>query len=561
MSKGFNIYIYGERSVDGSECYFKNVSVLKGSMPKAFAPSPEDGIKENIFNQKVTEITKNAEGITADVKNIKQVQGEHTQQLSESSTQLKQLSDEIKVTMKKKDVEDYVGGLGTINELRNADFEKDLKYWSVNRDPGTTVSVDKNLKYKGMNSFQFNTSGLDQNRWWGISGDFIVCQAGEDFVASAYFITDGKPPAFDPGTGCFVEIEYWTSDKKTRITTSRTKVNLLNHTWVRCVNTSKAPANAGFVRWRVYNERNGRFWLAAPMMQRGTVAAEFWLHPKDQTDADKMLEDIANRVATEQYNQKMTQIDNRFSVNEKGIDLAAKKTEVYTQTQSNDKFATNAYVRDMEGRIQVTEKNILSTVKKGEIISSINQTAEKIKISADVIDLVGRVEASWLKAGLLQGMTIKTSATKEYLHMENQVLRFVNQGSAKIVMGFEDERKSETRNPYIILGEGDGTGKNLGSIYKDGNGVYYRYVDYNGAESNIRLTNAGNIGITAQDGIWFTAKRVNFTSPISTSGILFNSFGKTPLSQQGVLWMGNGYRGFGAYYHDGNGWNFINSSV
>ncbi|EJQ96047.1 phage minor structural protein [Bacillus cereus ISP3191] len=273
-----------------------------------------------------------------------------------------------------------------------------------------------------------------------------------------------------------------------------------------------------------------------------------------------LLDELANKLATEQYNQKMTQIDNRFSVNEKGIDLAAKKTEVYTQTQSNDKFATNAYVRNMEGRIQVTEKNILSTVKKGEIISSINQTAEKIKISANLIDLVGRVEASWLKAGLLQGMTIKTSATKEYLHMENQVIRFVNQGSAKIVMGFEDERKSTTRNPYIILGEGDGTGRNIGSIYKDGNGVYYRYVDYNGAESNIRLTNAGNIGITAQDGIWFTAKRANFTSPISTSGILFNSFGKIPLSQQGVLWMGNGYRGFGAYYHDGKAWNFISSS-
>ncbi len=63
------MYIYGDRSADGSECYFKNVSVLKGSMPKAFAPSPEDGVKENVFSQKVTEITKNAEGITSDVKN------------------------------------------------------------------------------------------------------------------------------------------------------------------------------------------------------------------------------------------------------------------------------------------------------------------------------------------------------------------------------------------------------------------------------------------------------------------------------------------------------------
>ncbi|MGH0950792.1 hypothetical protein [Bacillus mycoides] len=172
----------------------------------------------------------------------------------------------------------------------------------------------------------------------------------------------------------------------------------------------------------------------------------------------------------------------------------------------------------------------------------------------------GTVQTHQLIGNEIIGKTIKTSNTNEYLHMENQVVRFVNQGSAKIVMGFEDERKSKTRNPYIILGEGDGTGRNIGSIYKDGNGAYYRYVDYNGAESNIRLTNAGNIGITAQDGIWFTANRVNFTSPVATSGILFNSFGKTPLSQQGVLWMGNGYRGFGAYYHDGRAWNFISSS-
>lgn len=45
-----------------------------------------------------------------------------------------------------------------------------------------------------------------------------------------------------------------------------------------------------------------------------------------------MLEDIANRVATEQYNQKMTQIDNRFSVNEKGIDLVAKDRGLYTNS-------------------------------------------------------------------------------------------------------------------------------------------------------------------------------------------------------------------------------------
>lgn len=521
------------------------------------------GIKETItkvennqssFDKRVTEVEKTANGITQNVSKLQETQTQQGKTLTQATTTLEQHSEALNLTMKKKDVENYVGGLGAINEIRDAGFTQGNKYWGWSNGH----AIDPNLKYKGYNSFSMHTTGQDQDRWWGAFGQFIDCSPYEDIVVSAYFNTDGKVPI---DNGVYIEVEFWQSNKTTRISTARERVQIINNTWIKSTCTAKAPAGTGFVRFRPYVQRNGRAWFCMPMLQRGKVATEFWLHPKDQVDSDKMLEDIANRVATEQYNQKMTQIDNRFSVNEKGIDLAAKKTEVYTQTQSNDKFATNAYVRNMEGRIQVTEKNILSTVKKGEIISSINQTAEKIKISANLIDLVGRVEASWLKAGLLQGMTIKTSATKEYLHMENQVIRFVNQGSAKIVMGFEDERKSTTRNPYIILGEGDGTGRNIGSIYKDGNGVYYRYVDYNGAESNIRLTNAGNIGITAQDGIWFTAKRVNFTSPISTSGILFNSFGKIPLSQQGVLWMGNGYRGFGAYYHDGKAWSFINSSV
>lgn len=220
---------------------------------------------------------------------------------------------------------------------------------------------------------------------------------------------------------------------------------------------------------------------------------------------EDLLDELAHKISTEQFNTKMTQIDNRFVINEQGLDLRALKTEVYTTTESDGRYATGAYARDLEGRIQVTEKNILSTVKRGEIISSINQSAERIKISADLIDLVGKVEASWLKAGLLIGVTIKTSNENEHLHMENQVMRFVNQGQAKIVIGFENEFKSKTRNPYIILGEGDGTGRNFGSIYKDGSGVYYRFVDLEGRESSMRLTAQGNVGITAQTSMWLNS--------------------------------------------------------
>ncbi|MGN4578498.1 phage tail spike protein, partial [Bacillus cereus group sp. MYBK74-1] len=106
---------------------------------------------------------------------------------------------------------------------------------------------------------------------------------------------------------------------------------------------------------------------------------------------------------------------------------------------------------------------------------------------------------------LLMGMTIKTSNEKEYIHMQNQVLKFVNQGVPKMIMGFENEFNSKTLNPYIVLGQGDGTGRNVGTIYKDGNGVYYRFVDLNGLESSVRLTAQGNVGMTAQTNMWLNA--------------------------------------------------------
>ncbi|MCQ6300846.1 MULTISPECIES: phage tail spike protein, partial [Bacillus cereus group] len=56
---------------------------------------------------------------------------------------------------------------------------------------------------------------------------------------------------------------------------------------------------------------------------------------KQTVDKNKqdLLGELANKLATEQFNQKMTMIDNRFTINEEGINAAAKKKEVYTIEQ------------------------------------------------------------------------------------------------------------------------------------------------------------------------------------------------------------------------------------
>ncbi|UOX98438.1 hypothetical protein MWG54_12830 [Bacillus cereus] len=394
------------------------VALYKGNKPQDWTPPPEeqvttdeftkkttdieksvDSIKENItkveqnqtgFDKRVTAVEKNADSISQNVGKVQEIQTQQGKMLNEATTTIGQHSEELKLAMKKKDVEDYVGGLGTVNELRDADFKLGQKYWFWNSGNGAAGSVDTNLKYKGMNSFSITGTGHTQDRWWGLTSQFIECQVNEAFVASGYFNTDGETP-IDSG-GAFIEIEWWTADKKTCVKTARTNVKVVNNTWVRAICTDKAPANAAFVRWRYYVTRNGRLWCAAPMLQRGTIATEFWLHPKDQTDADKMLEDLANRVATEDYNKKVTELERSISANEKGVSIISGKQETFI----NETY--NAYVKKTESKLEVLDEGIIAQILKDGIVTAINMSPGKITINAAKLDINADTMVKWLTA-------------------------------------------------------------------------------------------------------------------------------------------------------------------
>ncbi|MDA2041267.1 phage tail protein [Bacillus cereus] len=119
------------------------------------------------------------------------------------------------------------------------------------------------------------------------------------------------------------------------------------------------------------------------------------------------LKQIADKVATEIYNKKTTEIDNRLKINEEGIGLSAKKTEVYTRVEANGTFATTAYVKTMEARIDVAERNINLSVKEGNVIAAINISKETIQLDAKRINLRGAVTAESIAGKLLEGLTIR----------------------------------------------------------------------------------------------------------------------------------------------------------
>ncbi|EJQ38820.1 phage minor structural protein [Bacillus toyonensis] len=409
------------------------VALYKGNKPQDWTPAPENqvtndeftkkateieksvnGIKETVtkvennqngFDKRVTAVEKTAEGISQNVGKMIETQTTQGKQISDAESTIKQHSNALDLTVKMKDVENYVGGLGSTNEIRDAGFTQGNKYWGW----ATGHSIDPNLKYKGYNSFSMHTTGQAQDVWWGAFSQFIDCSPNEDIVISAYFNTDGKVTI---DNGVFIEMEFWQSNKATRISTAREKVQIITNTWVRTICTAKAPAGTGFVRFRPYVQRNGRAWFCMPMLQRGKVATEFWLHPKDQTDADKMIEDIANRVATKDYDKKTTELERLISANAEGISLAAVKNEVYTRQQADGKYADKAYVEKQAGRIDVTEKAITSTVQKGDIISAINQTAEQIQIDVAKLKINADTIVKWLTAKGIDADVIKISGDK-----------------------------------------------------------------------------------------------------------------------------------------------------
>ncbi|MDG0945491.1 phage tail spike protein [Bacillus paranthracis] len=177
-----------------------------------------------------------------------------------------------------------------------------------------------------------------------------------------------------------------------------------------------------------------------------------------------LLDELANKLATEQFNQKMTLIDNRFTINEQGINAAAKKKEVYTIEQANGQFATSSYVRDMETRLQLTEKGVSISVKENDVIAAINMSKENIKLNAARIDLIGKVNAEWIKAGLLSGCQIRTSNTNNYVSLDDQFVRLYESGVARAFLGYY-RRQDGAVQPTFILGSDEKTNAPEGALF------------------------------------------------------------------------------------------------
>ncbi|MDO6633512.1 phage tail spike protein [Bacillus thuringiensis] len=186
---------------------------------------------------------------------------------------------------------------------------------------------------------------------------------------------------------------------------------------------------------------------------------------KQTVDKNKqdLLGELANKLATEQFNQKMTLIDNRFTINEQGINASAKKTEVYTKEQANGQFATSSYVRDMETRLQLTEKGVSISVKENDVIAAFNMSKENITLNANRINLVGFITANHIKGKVLEGVTLKTSGNR-FVEINKQNMKIFDADTPRGYIGFMETNDGSIQ-PSLVLGSDNIKYRGTGSFY------------------------------------------------------------------------------------------------
>jgi len=186
---------------------------------------------------------------------------------------------------------------------------------------------------------------------------------------------------------------------------------------------------------------------------------------KQTVDKNKqdLLGELANKLATDQFNQKMTLIDNRFTINEQGINASAKKTEVYTKEQANGQFATSSYVRDMETRLQLTEKGVSISVKENDVIAAFNMSKENITLNANRINLVGFITANHIKGKVLEGVTLKTSGNR-FVEINKQDMKIYDADTPRGYIGFMETNNGSIQ-PALVLGSDNRKYAGTGSFY------------------------------------------------------------------------------------------------
>ncbi|HDR4903911.1 TPA: phage tail protein [Bacillus cereus] len=487
------------------------VALYKGNKPQDWTPAPENqvtndeftkktteieksvnGIKESIktvektqvdFSQRVTTVEKTADGIKENVTSLKEIQTKQGTQLQEAKAGWETTAKALEGKVEIKDVEDYVGGIGNQTVLRNVLWKNDTKYWVL--QSGTTR--DTQVTYKGCNSLSVITTGNASNLYKGASHEYINAGPGWNYVFSAYFYTDNKA-SIDAGAA--IELQCYDVNNK-MIKSYLQEITISQGTWIRTHVAGLLVEGTKKVKVMFWVRKNGRLWMAQPMLQIGDKPSSFMENPVDIVDKDKIMEELTDKIATEDYTKKITELERGISANEKGVSIISGKQETFI----NETY--NAYVKKTESRLEVLDEGIIAQILKDGIVTAINMSPGKITINAAKLDINADTMVKWLTAKGIDTNLIRIDGDKITIDKDGVTVKMLD-------FLFQDEWGTKTtavsrRNLIADPDFSSVTKKNIG------------HNDYYGFEGGYGLTwrSWGNVVIEKNTHIFDYEQMVN----------------------------------------------------
>ncbi|NCA61201.1 phage tail spike protein [Bacillus cereus] len=433
----------------------RNFKLEKGNKATGWTPAPEDQVTTDEFTKKTTEIEKSVEGVTSTVSTVQknqgtmqttlnqvkqttdsnsqtittlsQIQGKQGGVIQQNTSDITQLNNQIKSKVTDTQMQEYVGGLGSTNLLFNAAFEDRVinastgvvtsktpstTKWSLaDTGSGITIVPECARHHEGYNSVKITATGQTSSKWSGIMQRVPAVQNGGDYVFSAWVYVQDKNTLNNGGA---IKLQFFNgANAVSTFAQTEFKDLLVNNSWV-LVSVKITSPNVAITHLQgdIWVRQNGTIWVSQPQLQQGSTRSTFMENPKDYANYDQLIGEIAKKVATADFDSKVSKMETTINQQSNRIDLKAEKTDVYTKTEANGQFGSKAMVEKHESSITLMSNEINSTVKKDDIISSINQTAEKITISVSKLAINADTMVQWLTAKGIDTNIIKVNGDK-----------------------------------------------------------------------------------------------------------------------------------------------------
>ena len=407
--------------------------------------------------------------------------------------------DAANITVKNLVADNIVTGtitLASANLLENTMFKVDSAKWFL----GTNVTRRTDVTYLGNYSLSTIQSGLAVDAWRGATSEKYPAKEGETFTASVYTYTDVLSGI---DRGAVMEINFYDNLGNRLAGFKGTTVKpSVQGMWERFTLTDTAPAGAVTIGVIVYVIRNGRLWMARPMLQRGRLTGEWQPHTnellaeKGITNMDLGDGSIDNRVI-----QAETITGNKIVADT----ITAREIAARTITANEIVVGTITAASGI-----LAEASILTaTIADLAVTNAKINTLDAVKITTGTLD-AARIGASTITAEKIQiGDFTNYATANEFLAnsgFNNAYGEVVIDTVAGVV------KKGDLADAYLMFCN------YTPSLFKTGDVLYYEFYaklvgtgtdvasvsawGYNANKGYLSITNSASITITTTEQLF-----------------------------------------------------------